>query len=232
VALTAALTAIAVRQLLGLGWAESLLMGSIIASTDAAAVFFLLRANGLHLQRRVGATLEMESSSNDPIAIFITLTLIGMLGIDHDATWLELAAQLARQVALGGLVGVGWVGDASHWRSIDWNCHPACTRCWLSRVRWQFSPFSNVLGGSGYLAVYLAGVVIGNRPVRAFANVLSVQDAATWLAQMVMFLVLGLLVTPSRLLESAWVALAGGGIPDADSKTFGRGLVPCTVRIS
>ncbi len=207
VALTAALTAIAVRQLLGLGWAESLLMGSIIASTDAAAVFFLLRANGLHLQRRVGATLEMESSSNDPIAIFITLTLIGMLGIDHDATWLELAAQLARQVALGGLVG--WLGGqcialALNRLELPSGLHPLLAVAGAVAV----FAFSNVLGGSGYLAVYLAGVVIGNRPVRAFANVLSVQDAATWLAQMVMFLVLGLLVTPSRLLESAWVALA------------------------
>ena len=206
VVLTAGLTAAAANYLLGLGWAESLLMGSILASTDAAAVFFLLRANGLHLQRRVGATLEIESSSNDPIAVFITLALIGVLSADTPSSYLAMALQLGRQVLLGALAG--WAGGrliafALNRLELPSGLHP------LLAVAGAIGVFalSNVLGGSGYLAVYLAGVVIGNRPVRAFANVLSVQDAATWLAQMVMFLVLGLLVTPTRLLESIWVAL-------------------------
>lgn len=206
VVLTASLTAIAVNYLLGLGWAESLLMGSIVASTDAAAVFFLLRANGLHLQRRVGATLEIESSSNDPIAIFVTLALIGVLGVDQQSSYAAMGMQLGTQVGLGALAG--WMGGrfiafALNRLDLPSGLHP------LLAVAGAIGVFSlsNVVGGSGYLAVYLAGVVIGNRPVRAFANVLSVQDAATWLAQMVMFLLLGLLVTPSRLLESMWAAL-------------------------
>jgi len=206
VVLTAGLTGIAVNYLLGLGWLESLLMGSIVASTDAAAVFFLLRANGLHLQRRVGATLEIESSSNDPIAIFVTLALIGVLGVERESSFAAMALQLGMQVGLGALAG--WMGGrfitfALNRLDLPSGLHP------LLAVAGAVGVFalSNVVGGSGYLAVYLAGVVIGNRPVRAFANVLSVQDAATWLAQMVMFLLLGLLVTPSRLLESIWAAL-------------------------
>lgn len=207
VLLTAGLTGAAARFILGIDWLPALLIGAIVASTDAAAVFFLLRSNGLHLQRRVGATLEVESGSNDPMAIFLTLLLAGLVMSPTDLSAGSLTLNLLQQIGVGGLAGyAGGRGLAAALNRLDLpsGLHP------LLAVSGAIAlvPLTNLLGGSGFLAVYIAGLVVGNRPVRAFANVLSVQDAATWLAQMLMFLVLGLLVTPSRLLDLALPSLA------------------------
>ncbi|MFN7781414.1 MAG: potassium/proton antiporter [Lysobacterales bacterium] len=207
VVITAGLTGVAVHYILDLGWIPSLLIGSIVASTDAAAVFFLLRSNGLHLQRRVGATLEVESGSNDPMAIFLTLLLLGLAMSPDALTPGGLALSLLQQIGVGGLAGYAGgrvLALALNRLDLPSGLHP------LLAVSGAIAlvPLTNMLGGSGFLAVYIAGLVVGNRPVRAFANVLSVQDAATWLAQMLMFLVLGLLVTPSQLLDLALPALA------------------------
>lgn len=207
VMLTAGLTGLAARYLLGLDWIPALLIGAIVASTDAAAVFFLLRSNGLHLQRRVGATLEVESGSNDPMAIFLTLLLVGLALSPTELSASGLALNLLQQIGIGALAGYGGgrvLAEALNRLSLPSGLHP------LLAVSGAIAlvPLTNLMGGSGFLAVYIAGLVVGNRPVRAFANVLSVQDAATWLAQMLMFLVLGLLVTPSALLDAALPALA------------------------
>lgn len=207
VLLTAGLTGAAARFILGIDWLPALLIGAIVASTDAAAVFFLLRSNGLHLQRRVGATLEVESGSNDPMAIFLTLLLAGLVMSPTDLSAGSLTLNLLQQIGVGGLAGyAGGRALAAALNRLDLpsGLHP------LLAVSGAIAlvPLTNLLGGSGFLAVYIAGLVVGNRPVRAFANVLSVQDAATWLAQMLMFLVLGLLVTPSRLLDLALPSLA------------------------
>jgi cell volume regulation protein A len=206
VLVTAALTGTAAKFLLDLDWIPALLIGAIVASTDAAAVFFLLRSNGLHLQRRVGATLEVESGSNDPMAIFLTLVLVGLALNPEELDPAHLALRLALQLGIGAIAGLagGWIiAQALNRLNLPAGLHP------LLAVSGAIAlvPLTNLLDGSGFLAVYLAGLVVGNRPVRAFANVLSVQDAATWLAQMLMFLVLGLLVTPSRLLDAALPAL-------------------------
>jgi len=206
VLVTAGLTGLAVRFILDLAWIPSLLIGAVVASTDAAAVFFLLRSNGLHLQRRVGATLEVESGSNDPMAIFLTLLLVGLILVPGDLSAGSLALNLLQQVGVGGVAGyLGGRALAAALNRLDLpsGLHP------LLAVSGAIAlvPLTHLMGGSGFLAVYIAGLVVGNRPVRAFANVLSVQDAATWLAQMLMFLVLGLLVTPSRLLDLALPAL-------------------------
>ena len=204
---TAALTGAAAWYLLELRPAQALLLGTVIASTDAAAVFFLLRAGGLHLERRTGSTLELESGSNDPIAIFMTLTLTqwlsgalqgaGYLGIGFEIVW----------AALGGLA-LGYLGG----RIIVWALNtlnlPPGLHPWLAMASAvALFAITNSLGGSGYVAVYLAGIVVANRPVRARNEVMSVQDAVTWFAQLVMFLLLGLLATPSRLLDVLWPAL-------------------------
>jgi cell volume regulation protein A len=207
VLITAGLTGLAVRHILDLEWIPSLLIGAVVASTDAAAVFFLLRSNGLHLQRRVGATLEVESGSNDPMAIFLTLLLVGLILTPTDLSAGGLALNLLQQVGLGGLAGYAGgraLAAALNRLDLPTGLHP------LLAVSGAIAlvPLTHLMGGSGFLAVYIAGLVVGNRPVRAFANVLSVQDAATWLAQMLMFLVLGLLVTPSHLLDLALPALA------------------------
>lgn len=206
VLITAALTALAARWLLDFSWLQGLLLGAVVASTDAAAVFFLLRTNGLHLQRRVGATLEVESGSNDPVAIFLTVMLCTWLASAGDIAWGETVLSLLLQFGIGGIAGAAGglaIAQALNRLALPAGLHP------LLAVAGAVALFAltNVLGGSGFLAVYLAGLVVGNRPVRAFANVLSVQDAATWLAQLVMFLVLGLLVTPTKLLPLLLPAL-------------------------
>ena len=202
---TATLTAVAAHYLLGLEPLRAMLLGTVLASTDAAAVFFLLRAGGLHLERRTGSTLELESGANDPVAVFLTIALTGWLA-GNAPTVSGLIVQIVWAIVAG--VGLGYAGG----RAIVWalnrynlssGLHP-----WLAMAG-AVSVFAltNYLGGSGYLAVYLAGIVIANRPVRARNEVMSVQDAATWFAQLMMFLLLGLLATPSRLLDVLWPAL-------------------------
>jgi potassium/hydrogen antiporter len=206
VVITAALTALGAHWLLHLDIPSSLLLGAIVASTDAAAVFFLLHANGLHLQRRVGSTLEIESGSNDPAAVFLTLLLTGWIASDGAVSVGAMMANFALQIGIGaaaGVLGGRAIASALNRLALPAGLHPLMTVAAAVAV---FS-LANLLGGSGFLAAYLAGLVVGNRPVRAFANVLSVQDAATWLAQLVMFLVLGLLVTPSELLDVLLPAL-------------------------
>ena len=206
VVITAGLTALAATWWLDLPWMESLLLGVVVASTDAAAVFFLLRAGGLHLERRTNATLEVESGSNDPMAIFLTLALTSWIAGTHAGSPWLVALQLAWAVVAG--VVAGYLGG----RLMVWTLnkftltsglHPWLA---LSGAVALFA-LTNLVGGSGYLAVYLAGIVVANRPVRARHEVLSVQDAATWFAQLVMFLLLGLLATPHRLFDVLWPSL-------------------------
>lgn len=206
VVVSALLTGLAAAWLLDLGLLEGFLLGSVLASTDAAAVFFMLRAGGLHLKRRVAATLEIESGSNDPMAIFLTLLFIELILAGSEASGWMAAGLFVTQLVLGAALGIAGgllIASLLNRLALPAGLHP------LFAVASAITLFAltNTLGGSGFLAAYLAGLVVGNRPVRAFANVLNVQDAATWLAQIVMFLVLGLLASPTRLLDSLWPAL-------------------------
>ncbi len=206
VLLTAALTAPVAHLALGLGWTESLLVGSVVASTDAAAVFFLIHARGLRLRPRVGATLEIESGTNDPFAIFLTLLLVEMLLQGHQS-WDTIAVGLLGK-GLGGAL-IGWLGA----RAIVLVLNR------LSLPQGLHAPFvttgavvvfglAEAIHSSGFLAVYVAGLVVGNRPTRAHNTVVVFLDAATWLAQIGMFLLLGLLAWPERLPQHALAALA------------------------
>lgn len=202
---TAALTAVAAHYFLGLAPMRAMLLGTVLASTDAAAVFFLLRAGGLHLERRTGSTLELESGANDPVAVFLTIALTGWLA-GNAPTVSMLIVQIVWAIVAG--VTLGYAGG----RMIVWALNrftlPSGLHPWLAMAGAVcVFALTNYLGGSGYLAVYLAGIVIANRPVRARNEVMSVQDAATWFAQLMMFLLLGLLATPSRLLDVLWPAL-------------------------
>ena len=210
VLITAALTALAAMKLLDLPLVQSLLLGTIVASTDAAAVFFLLRAGGLHLERRSGATLEIESGSNDPMAVFLVIALStwleGHASGGEDTNVIALAFHLLWAVGAGLALGYGG-GRLLVW-ALNKYVLPSGLHPWLSLAgAVALFAVTNLLGGSGYLAAYLAGIVVANRPVRAREAVLSVQDAATWFAQLVMFLLLGLLASPSDLLEVLWPAL-------------------------
>jgi cell volume regulation protein A len=182
------------------------MLGAVVASTDAAAVFFLLRAGGLQLRSRVGATLEIESSANDPVAVLLTTLLASYLAAPQDLSGMVLARELALQFGLGGLAGaVGGIAIAAALRKLPLSGGLAA----LVLVAGAIFVFGivGVFHGSAFLAVYIAGVVVGNRNVPGFANLLSVLDAGTWLCQIVMFLVLGLLATPHTLGDALWPAL-------------------------
>src|SRR5215470_13931835 len=206
VVLTAALTAPVAKFVLGLDWTEALLVGAVVASTDAAAVFFLLHARGLRLRPRVAATIEVESGSNDPFAVLLTILLVEFLSVG-DRTWQHVVAVLAEQAIAGSIIGV--LGG----RAIVFVLNR------LGLAQGLHAPFvttsalvifgvAAAIHASGFLAVYLAGLVVGNRAVRAHNTVIVFLDAVTWLAQIVMFVLLGLLVTPQRLVETLWPALA------------------------
>lgn len=199
VALTAAFTAVAAHWLLGFGWIEALLLGSIIGSTDAAAVFFLLRVGGITLRERVRATLEVESGSNDPMAIFLTLTLVGLAASQEsgaDVGWTLLQAFML-QIGFGTVLGLagGWLIVWILRRvTFEEGLYPIAI---LSLALSLFA-VTNMVGGSGFVAVYLAGIISGNAKLPRTVPLRRFQEGMTWLAQIVMFLTLGLLATPSE----------------------------------
>jgi len=210
VLLTAALTAPVAKYLLGMSWTEALLVGAVVASTDAAAVFFLIHARGLRLRPRVGATLEVESGSNDPFAVLLTIILVEFLTVG-DRSWQHVLAVFAEQSVLGTVIGVlgGWaIVVVLNRLTLAQGLHaPFVTTSAL-----VIFGLASAVHASGFLAVYLAGLVVGNRPTRARNTVGVFLDAVTWLAQIVMFVLLGLLAWPMRVIESILPALAVAGV--------------------
>lgn len=210
VLLTAALLAVPAHYLLGFDWLEALLLGAIVGSTDAAAVFFLLRVGGIRIRERVRATLEIESASNDPMAIFLTMTLVsliaaGEIGPQH-ATSAFLEAFLL-QMGLGLLAGLagGWlVVQTVNRVTLETGLYPIVV---IGLALCLFA-VTSMLGGSGFLAVFVAGLIAGNARMRGGLLLRRFQEGLTWLAQIVMFLVLGLLATPSEFPAVAWQAVA------------------------
>ncbi len=205
VLLTAMITAPVAALAFDLRWMEALLVGAVVASTDAAAVFFLIHARGLRLRPRVGATLEVESGSNDPFAVLLTVLLVEFLSVG-DQSWRHVLAVISEQAFLGGIIGI--VGGRAMVLVLNR----------LALAQGLHAPFvassalvifglAAAVHASGFLAVYLAGLVVGNQPTRAHNTVVVFLDAVTWLAQIVMFVLLGLLVWPLRLMGSVWPAL-------------------------
>jgi cell volume regulation protein A len=206
VLVTAGLTALAASRLLGLPPLEAILLGTIVASTDAAAVFFLLRAGGLHLERRTGATLEIESGSNDPVAVFLTIALTTWLAGRHEGGIPAIALHMLWAGGVG--LGMGYLGGRVLVAALNKYDLPSGLHPWLALAgALTLFAITDLIEGSGYLAVYLAGIVVANRPLRARNQVMSLQDAVTWFAQLVMFLLLGLLAAPHALWPILWPAL-------------------------
>jgi cell volume regulation protein A len=206
VLLTALITAPVARYVLDLNWTESLLVGAVVASTDAAAVFLLVHTQGLRLRPRVGATLEAESGTNDPFAIFLTLMLVEFISVGQSSAS-HIAMEFIQEAVLGAIIGV--IGGRLVVLGLNYVALPQGLHApFVTTAALVIFGGSQIVHASGFLAVYLAGIIIGNRPTRAHNSVVTFLDAATWLAQIVMFVLLGLLVSPHRLLSSAGGAVA------------------------
>ena len=184
---------------LGFAWPPALLLGAIVSSTDAAAVFAVLRGSGIQLKRRVGLTLEVESGINDPMAVILTVLLTANLINPGEIDYWMVPVTIIREIAIGTAVGagVGFGGRKllARYRLPAAGLYPALT---LSLAFLAYG-VATLAHGSGFLAVYLAAVLIGNGSLPYRASLLRVHDAMAWLSQIGMFLVLGLLVTPSEL---------------------------------
>lgn len=195
---TALLTGLFARILPGFTLMEGLLLGAIVSSTDAAAVFSILRSRGVSLRGRLRPLLELESGSNDPMAVFLTVGIVGLLAVPGRSPG-AMALGFLTQMAVGALVGVA-IGLAA----------PRA----LNRMRLGYDGLYPVLtfalgflaygaaaagGGNGFLAVYLAGITMGNSDFIHKQSLLGFHDGLAWLMQIAMFFVLGLLVFPSRL---------------------------------
>jgi potassium/hydrogen antiporter len=205
VLITALLVAPVVKFMLGGGWTESLLAGAVVASTDAAAVFFLINARGLRLRPRVRATLEVESGTNDPFAVFLTLLLVEIM-TGGGQGWSHAFLTLARDAVFGCVIGYAGgriITLVLNRLDLPQGLHAPFVAVFALIV----FAFANAVHASGFLAVYLAGLVMGNRQTRAHNSVVVFLDAVTWLAQIVMFVMLGMLVWPQRLTESLFAAV-------------------------
>lgn len=199
VLITAGITAVFCTWLLGLTLAEGFLIGAIVSSTDAAAVFSLLGANATALNERVASALEIESGTNDPFAIFLTLATIAYLQSPDSFGLVEALKMLGWQMlaGAGGGLGGGWllVRALNRLRLGD-SMYP------LLALFGGLTIFgvTAMVGGSGFLAVYLAGIFLGNRSLRAAASIRRFHDGIAWMGQIGMFVILGLLASPHQLL--------------------------------
>jgi cell volume regulation protein A len=211
VVVTAGITGVAASWALGVSLTCGLLLGSIVASTDAAAVFSVLRSQGVHLKERLSATLEVESGSNDPMAIFLTIGALQVMQGEAESAW-GLLRLFVLQMGVGSLVGlgIGWLAIRlmNRINLTAMGLYPVLAgACGLL----AFGLAAN-LQGSGFLAIYLAGIVLGNSRFAFQRGTFLFVDGLAWVGQIVMFVVLGLLSTPTDLIAVAGPALLIAGV--------------------
>jgi cell volume regulation protein A len=210
VLLTTLLVSIAARFLFDLPWLYALLMGAIISSTDAAAVFFLLRAGGVRIYKRVRSVLEIESGSNDPMAIFLTVLFIELILTEEEVSLMSsfltgFGLQMGLGIVMGLVAGYLIVKLVNRLRLEEELSHILVIALALSTFG-----LTAHLGGSGFLAIYILGIVAGNIGINGSSAFRRYQKGMTWLAQIIMFLVLGLFITPSELVPVLMPALLLG----------------------
>ncbi|MBM7332179.1 MAG: potassium/proton antiporter [Alcanivorax sp.] len=206
VALSASLVGAFATWVIGVDWRLGLLLGGIVGSTDAAAVFNVVKGAGVTLNERVASTLEIESGLNDPMAIFITLMLVEVLVNPEMGLGLTMLITLVQQFGLGILMGLS-LGALLSEILLRVRSNEGLHALLLCSGGAMVFALTNLAGGSGFLAIYLAGLVAGNRRGGTGDNVLRSMDSMAWLAQSGMFLMLGLLVTPSEMGNSLVDAL-------------------------
>ncbi|HVL40354.1 MAG TPA: potassium/proton antiporter [Fimbriimonadaceae bacterium] len=204
---TAALVGLFTHYVLGFGLIEGLLLGAVVSSTDAAAVFGVLRSRSVQLKHRITPLLEFESGSNDPLAVFMTVGLTE-LALNSEANPWHLLPSLLLQLPVGIAVGYA-VGIAAAWvinrvRLEYDGLYPVVT---IAAACISFG-IAYVLRGNEFMSVYIAGLTLGNRNFLRKVTLLQFHEAIAWLMQITMFVVLGLLVFPKQVLEVALPGLA------------------------
>ncbi|RYY99965.1 MAG: potassium/proton antiporter [Chitinophagaceae bacterium] len=180
-------------------WAEGLLLGSVVSATDAAAVFSILRGRGIGLKGSLRPTLEMESGTNDPMAYFLTITFTAVVAGGDSSMW-HLLLNFIREFLIGG--AIGWaMGRASVWLINHIGLETAGLYPVLTLALALFTySFTHLLGGNGFLAIYLCALIMGNSPMVRRRSLSRFYDGQAWLMQIILFLTLGLQVFPSRIL--------------------------------
>ncbi len=195
------------------GWAESLLLASIMSSTDSASVFSILNSSGIGLKQRLKPMLELESGSNDPMAYLLVVLMISVIesGADFSGAivW-DSVLSLAVQLTVGALCGIGvgflTVKAVNAINSPNEFLYPVLV---ISCCFFAYT-VTSMIGGNGYLAVYVAGLVVGNKRLALKRTIATFFGGFTWLVQILMFLTLGLLVNPNELLYIIWPGLCLG----------------------
>ena len=204
VILTALLLAPIAKEILVIGWLPALLLASIISSTDSAAVFFLLRSQGISIREKVKSTLEVESGANDPMAIFLTLSFVSLLAQiqqGHNANYLSLLPTFANQIIVGLCGGLA-LGELMKKLVRKIELEPALYPIFVLALALGGFALTNMLGGSGFLAVYLAGLLLGNAKIGAYTQISKFQQTLTWLSQITLFITLGLFVSGEKLIDA------------------------------
>lgn len=191
----------------GLSWTEGLLLGAIVASTDAAAIFTLFRGGGPLPRPKIRALIELESGTNDPMAVILTTTLLGLITLQTAGPGAAIVG-LAAGLVLGAVAGflVGFVG-AKTINRIDLGAKGLYP---VLALAFGLSAYgiAELITGNGFLAVYVCGLMVGNRVIDNQTLIIQSNDALAWLAQIAMFLAMGLLVFPSQLIDVAPVGIA------------------------
>ncbi len=201
--ITTFLVSLFANKVLNFSWLEGLLLGAIISSTDAAAVFAVLRGKNINLKKGLKSLIEFESGCNDPMAVFLTIALLQLI-ISHTSSLLELTVLFLKQFSIGTALGYG-IGKVAvlmlkHFKLEYEGLYPVLT---FSLVAFAYGA-TTYLGGSGFLSVYLLGLVMGKHDFKNKDYLMHFHDGIAWLMQIMMFLTLGLLVFPSHLPPIAW----------------------------